>query len=56
MTNRLPSENQRIVGNTTVRMVNNVGSQCISIELRRPLPVAHRDHIVVKFDSDYSHA
>ncbi|HET6919278.1 MAG TPA: transposase [Jiangellaceae bacterium] len=43
------------VSDMAVRVVNNLGSQHISIELRRPFPVAHRDHTVVEFDSYLSH-
>jgi hypothetical protein len=43
------------VGDTTVRVVNNVGSQDISIEGRGPFPVANRDHAVVEFDFHLRH-
>lgn len=43
------------VGDASVRMANDLRSQHISIERRRPLPVAYRDHAVIKLDPCLSH-
>jgi hypothetical protein len=43
------------VSDMAVKVVNNLGARHISIELRRPIAVAHRDHTVVEFDSYLSH-